>query len=298
MTDPRSRRSDGLSLALGAYLIWGLLPLYLREVHEVPPFEFVGWRVLFTLPVCVALVVALGQGPKVWMALGNRRVALALLASSLLIGCNWLVYIAAVQSGHVLATSLGYYINPLVNVLAGTVFLREKLSRPQWLAVGIASVGVAILAWGAGEMLVISLVLAFSFGGYGLVRKLTPVDSLPGLTIESALLALPAAGIIAWHAHGPTGMALGKVATIDTLVALSGVLTALPLLLFAAAARRLDLSVLGFCQYLAPTIVFLLGLFVFHEPLRPVQLASFVLIWIAIAVFSVDLVRRSRRPSG
>jgi chloramphenicol-sensitive protein RarD len=150
-------------------------------------------------------------------------------------------------------------------------------------------------------MLAISLVLAFSFGGYGLVRKLTPVESLPGLTIETALLFLPAVGIVAWHAQAPAGIALGNSASTDTLLALSGVVTATPLLLFAAAARRLDYSVLGFCQYLAPTIVFLLGLFVFHEPLRPVQLASFVLIWVAIAVFSIDMAHRShaaRRARG
>lgn len=291
-TNPR--RGGGLPLALGAYLIWGLLPLYLREVHAVPPFEFVGWRVIFTLPVCLLLVLALRQGRSLRMAIGNRAILLRLTASALLIGGNWLVYIAAVQQGHVLATSLGYYINPLVNVLIGTLFLGERLSRAQWLAVGIAAVGVAILAWGAGEMLAISLVLALTFGGYGLVRKLTPVESLPGLTIESAVLVLPAAGIVAWQAQGPAGMALGMDPALDSLVALSGAITAAPLLLFAAAARRLDFSVLGFCQFLAPTIVFLLGLFVFHEPLRPVQMASFVLIWIAILVFSLDLLHRSR----
>lgn len=290
----KSQPRSGLPLALGAYLIWGLLPLYLRWVHDVPPFEFVGWRVIFTLPVCFAAIALRRQWRPLRIALTSRRTMLTLAGSSLLIGGNWLVYIAAIQGGHLFAASLGYYINPLANVMAGTLFLGERLTRRQWLAVGLAAIGVSLLAWGAYDMLAISLALAISFCGYGLVRKLAPVESLPGLTIESVILLLPACLIVAYYAALPGGSAIGQSAGKDLLVAGSGMVTAVPLLLFAAAARRMDYSALGMVQFLAPTIVFALGLFVFHEPLRPVQLACFVLIWAAIAVFVADIVLRRR----
>lgn len=295
MTSPETPRPSGLPHAVGAYAIWGFLPLYLFFLHSVPPFEFVGWRALFTMPVCLIAITLRRQGPALRAALGNPRTVVLLLASALLIGTNWLVYVAAVQGGHVLAASLGYYINPLVNVLAGTVFLREKLTRAQWAAVALATVGVSMLAWGARDMLGISLLLAGTFCAYGLVRKLTPVASLPGLTIESAWLLLPAIGIVAWHATGPAGSAMGKSLSTDLLIAGAGVVTAVPLLLFATAAQRMDYSALGFVQFLAPTIVFLLALFVFGEPLRPVQLACFVAIWGAIGIFTWELISR-RRP--
>jgi chloramphenicol-sensitive protein RarD len=285
-------RRNGLPMAVGAYLIWGLLPLYLRLVHSVPPFEFVGWRVVFTLPLCLLIVAARRQFADVIAALRQPRVAAMLALSSLLIGANWLIYIAAIMNGHVFATSLGYYINPLVNVLVGTVFLRERLTPLQWAAVAIAAAGVTILAWGARDMVWIALALAASFSGYGLVRKLVAVGSVPGLTIESAILYLPALAVIAIHALGPQGTVMGSAPGITLLIAASGAITAVPLLLFALAARRMDYSALGFVQFLSPTIVFVLGLSVFGEPLRPVQLASFILIWLAIALFVADLLRR------
>lgn len=281
-------------MALTAYLIWGLLPLYLMLVRDVPPFEFVGWRIIFTVPLCLLFIVLRRQGPDLIAALANRRVLRNLALSALLIGTNWLIYIAAIQEGHVFAASLGYYINPLVNVLAGTVFLGERLSQRQWWAVGLATAGVAVLAWGALDMVWISLSLAVSFSFYGLIRKITPVGSLPGLTIESAILLLPACAIALWYAQTPAGTSFGHDLGSSLLIALSGVLTAVPLLLFAIAARRMDYSTMGFLQFLAPTIVFLLGLFVFHEPLRPVQLASFIAIWCAIALFVWDLFARRK----
>jgi chloramphenicol-sensitive protein RarD len=293
----RSHLSDGLAFALGAYLIWGLLPLYIRLVDAVPPVEFVAWRIVFTLPVCIAIVALRRQWADIAGALRRPTVTLALLASAVLIGINWLVYIYAVQAGQVLAASLGYYINPLVNVLLGTVFLRERLGGRQWLAVAIAAVGVALLAWGAREMLSISLALAGSFGLYGLVRKLAPVGSLPGLTIETGLLSLPATAFLATiTASGTAVYHFGNDLGISLLVGFSGVATAVPLLMFALAARRMDYSALGFVQFLAPTIQFAIGLLIFDEPLRPIQLACFVLIWTAIAVFVWDLWSRRNAP--
>jgi len=295
MDNETSDRPSGLPYALGAYTIWGLFPLYLMNIRHVPPLEFVGWRVVLTLPVCLVILVMRRQLGHLLAALRNPRAVRILAASALIIGVNWLVYVTAIQTGHVFAASLGYYINPLVNVLAGTIFLKERLSRTQWFAVAVAAIGVSILAWGAREMLGISLTLAVSFAGYGLLRKLAPVESLPGLTVESFLLLLPASGILAWQIAFAGGLSFGQGAMNDSLLACAGLVTATPLLLFAVAARRMEYSALGFVQYLAPTLVFLFGLFVFDERLRIVQLLCFLFIWTAIAIFSFDLMARRRQ---
>ena len=290
--------ASGLAPALGAYLIWGFLPLYLLLVQSVPPFEFVGWRIIWTLPLCLLIVAYRRQFPELLAALKSPRSLLALLASSVLIAINWFVYIWAIMAGEVFATSIGYYLNPLVNVLLGTLVLGEKLSRRQWLAVAIAAVAVALLAAGAVTSLWISLSLGFSFALYGLVRKQVAVGSLLGLTIESAILLLPAAAIAAWYGMSPQGSSFGHDPVMSGLIVFSGVVTAVPLLLFALAARRMDYSTLGFIQYLSPTIVFFLGLFVFEQPLAPAKLASFVLIWIAVGVFVWDLLAKRRAASA
>lgn len=294
-TSPPEHQPSGLPAALAAYLIWGFLPLYLMLVTRVPPFEFVGWRIIWTLPLCLIIVAARRQFGEIRVALKSPRALLMLLASAALIAANWFVYIWAINLGHVYAASLGYYLNPLLNVLLGTLFLGERLSKWQWIAVAIAASAVALLAAGALTTLWISLSLAMSFGLYGIVRKQVNVGALPGLTIESAILLLPASAIVGFYAMSPAGPAFGKDLEISALIMFSGVVTAVPLLLFAIAARRMEYSTLGFIQYLAPTIVFLLGLFVFGEELKPAQLASFVLIWIAVAIFAADLWARSRR---
>ncbi len=292
------RMQSGLPAAVAAYLIWGVLPLYLILVREVPPFEFVGWRIIWTLPLCLAIVAFRRQGPELRRALSDRRSMLVLTGSALLIGVNWLVYIWAIQRGHVYAASLGYYINPLVNVLLGTLLLGERLSRRQWIAVALAGIGVALLLGGALTTLWISLTLAFSFGTYGLLRKQVAVGSLPGLTIESAILLLPAAGIAWYFAQSPAGSSFGHELGLSLLIVLGGVLTAVPLLLFAIAARKLPYSTLGFVQFLAPTLVFILGLTVFGEELQPAQLACFVLIWTACGLFVWDILARRRQSAA
>jgi chloramphenicol-sensitive protein RarD len=286
--------ASGLLPAIGAYVIWGFLPLYLLLVKTVPPFEFVGWRIIWTLPLCLLIVAFRRQFPELIAAFKSPRAMLALLASAVLIGINWFVYIWAIMAGEVYATSIGYYLNPLINVLLGTLFLGERLTRWQWLAVAIALAAVVLLAAGALTSLWISLTLGFSFGLYGLVRKQVAVGSLPGLTIESAILLLPAIGIAAWYAASPAGSSFGQNWQMSGLIVFSGVVTAVPLLMFALAARRMDYSTLGFIQYLAPTIVFFLGLFVFEQPLAPAKFFSFVLIWIAVGVFVADLWARKR----
>lgn len=292
------RPSGGLPYALGAHLIWGLLPLYLRLVHHVPAFEFVSWRVLFTLPLCLLFIALRRQGDELRAALGDWRVLRMLVLSAALIGLNWTIYVAAVQAGHIFAASLGYYITPLAQVLAGTLFLGEKLGRRQWIAVALSAVGVALLARGALDMLGISLALALSWSAYGLVRRFVSVGAVPGLTVESLVLMAPAAAVAAWYAQSPAGSSFGHDLPTSTLIAMAGAITAVPLLLFAIAARRMDFSALGMVQFSSPTVVFVLGLTVFGEPLDPVQLASFVIIWAAIALFVWDLIAARKRSAG
>ncbi len=296
MNDSDPKQPSGLPAALGAYLIWGFLPLYLILVKSVPPFEFVAWRIVWTLPLCLVIVTLRRQWPEIVAALHNLRTLAWLALSSVLIAVNWLVYIWAIQTGEVFAASLGYYINPLVNVLLGTILLGECLSRRGWIAVTIAGVGIAMLLGGALTTLWISLTLALSFGTYGLVRKQVPVGALPGLTIESAILLVPASALAGWYAVSPAGSSFGHELGLSLAIMLGGVVTAIPLWLFAVAARRMSYSTLGFVQFLAPTIVFVLGLTVFGKPLHPAELAAFIAIWIAIAVFVWDLV--ARRPAA
>ena len=288
--------NSGLAPALGAYFIWGFLPLYLILVKAVPAFEFVAWRIIWTLPICLGIVALRRQGPDVRAAVADHRALGWLAVSSVLIAVNWLVYVWAIQNGEVYAASLGYYINPLVNVLLGTLLLGEKLTRAQWVAVVIAAAGVALLAEGALTTLWISLTLAVTFGSYGLVRKQVPVGSLPGLTIESTLLLLPSLALAGWYATTPQGSAFFESPGLSAAIVLGGFLTAIPLLLFAIAARRMPYSQLGFFQFIAPSIVFVLGLTVFDQPLQPAQAACFACIWLAAGIFVWDLMR-NRSPA-
>lgn len=293
---PASAGSDqgGLPYALGAYAIWGFVPLFFKLLTTVPPIEVLAQRIVWSLPLCFLIMAFRRQIGDYFAALKDWRALRLLLVSSVLIAVNWLVYIHAIFTDHVLAASLGYYLNPLINVLLGMIFLGERLSRLQALAVAIAGIGVAILLAGALDTLWISLTLAFTFGTYGLIRKVAPVGSLPGLAIETTLLlplSLAAAGYYVWLGDG---RGFGSGTEISWLLAAGGVVTAIPLLLFATAARKMSYAALGFVQYLAPSIAFLLSLFVFDEPLKPAQLACFLLIWTSIAVFSFDMWRKMR----
>lgn len=281
-------------MAIGAHLFWGLMPLYLVLVKSVPAFELVGWRVIFSLPLCLLFIVLLKQKAELAAAFGRWPVLRALLLSALLLGANWLIYVAAIQAGHVYAASFGYYIAPLMQVLAGTLFLGERLSNRQWAAVALSALGVALLGWGPFDMFWISLTLAFTWSAYGLVRKLVPVGALPGLTVETLVLAPIGAGIVAWYGFQPAGSSFGHDLGFSALIAVSAVFTAVPLTLFAMAARRMDLSTLGMIQFSSPTLVFLLGITYFGLPLEPLQLASFAIIWMAIALFLWDLFARQR----
>ncbi|MBW8296102.1 EamA family transporter RarD [Sphingopyxis sp.] len=293
-TAPAESPQRGLPYALAAYGLWGFVPLFFKLLESVPPVEVLAQRIVWSLPLCFVIMLFRRQIGEYIAALKDGRVLRLLLASSLLIALNWLVYIYAIFTDHVLAASLGYYLNPLVNVLLGMAFLGERLSRLQAVAVVIAAIGVAILLAGALDTLWISLTLALSFGTYGLIRKVVPVGSLPGLAVETTLLLPLSVAVVGYYLWIGDGRGFGAGVEISWLLAAAGVVTAVPLLLFATAARRMSYAALGFVQYLAPTLQFLLGLFIFNEPLKPAQLFCFLLIWISIAVFSFDMWRKMR----
>ena len=259
MSDPHSQRRAGLLFGLGAYLAWGVMPLYFKALAHVSALEIVAHRVIWSMVFMAALVALWRRWPAIRAALGTGRVLITLLITTLLIGTNWLIFIYAVVSGHVLEASLGYYLNPLVNVLLGVVLLKEKLSRAQVFATLLAAAGVAVLAAGAGSGLWISLTLAATFAVYGFLRKIVAVDSLEGLSIETALLSPLALAWLVWlQADGSAAFA-SVTLTTDLLLVLGGAVTAIPLLMFTAAARRLPYSTLGFLQYVAPSLQFLLA---------------------------------------
>jgi chloramphenicol-sensitive protein RarD len=296
MIDPADKtRLDGLAHALGAHAFWGVMPLYLVLVHSVPPIEFVAWRIIWTLPLCLLVLAWRGQWPAIRAAFANRRSLLLLVGSSTMVGINWVFYVLAVQSGHVFAASLGYYILPLVMMLLGLVVLRERLTPAQWGAVTLAAAGVALLAASERTTLWFSGTIAVTFGIYGLIRKMVAVGPLAGLTIETLILYFPAIGVATWFGLSPAGSSMTHGLGLAAAIALGGFMTATPLMLFATAARRMDYTTIGFLQFLSPSFVFLIALFYFHEELRPAQLGCFVLIWSAMALFVWDLLRVRRR---
>ena len=288
MPDAHSRTRAGLLFGLGAYLLWGVLPLYFKALVHVPATEIVAHRIVWSLLFLGALVTLWRRWPAIRSAVTTGKVLMTLVITSLLIGINWLVYIYAVVTGHVLEGSLGYYLNPLVNVLLGVVLLKERLSRAQIFATGLAAAGVAVLAAGAGSGLWISLTLAASFALYGFLRKVAPVDSLEGLSVETAILAPVALGWLLWLQQDSTGAFRAFGLGTDLLLVLGGAVTAIPLLLFTAAARRLAYSTLGFLQYIAPSLQFLLAVLVFGEALTVPHMICFGAIWAALAIFTFE----------
>lgn len=285
---------NGLAAGFGAYLIWGLLPLYLRQLQGVPAADVLAHRIVWSVLVMAVVTSVTAGWPRLRAAFARPRLLAMLFASAVFITCNWLIYTWAILNGHVLDTSLGYFINPLISVVFGVVLLGERLSRLQWLAVGCAAAGVAVLGIGHGELPLISLGLALSFATYGLIRKQAAIDAVSGLFIETLFLA-PIA--LVWLLTRPTGGFDFPTPTL-ALLAAGGVLTAVPLLLFGIAARRLKLSTLGLMQYMAPSIVFLLGVFLFHEAIDGWQMIAFGAIWLGLAIYSFSLARGGRAVAG
>jgi chloramphenicol-sensitive protein RarD len=285
----------GYILGLIAYITWGLFPLYFKAIAAVPSVEIIVHRVLWSA-LCGSLLLLVWKHPGWWRELRNNPRRLAVLAlSGSLIAANWLTYVWAVNNGRMVEASLGYYINPLVNVLLGMLLLGERLRPLQWLAVGLAAVGVAQQVWQVGSLPWVSLALALSFGFYGLIRKQAPVAALPGLVVETWLLVPLAIG---WLLLNP--MAVSAQASFWTTsqawwLAAAGPITVMPLICFNAAARHLPYTTLGFLQYIAPTLVLSLAVLVYGEHLAASTLLAFAFIWTGLAVYSVDIWLRSRR---
>jgi len=272
--------------AVGAYLAWGLFPLYWKQIESVPALELIGHRIAWSFVTLVAIAAVTG---KTGAPLRPRGRVLAIFTlSAVLISVNWFTYVWAVNGGFVVETSLGYFINPLVSVLFGVLVLGERLRRPQWLAIGLAAGGVAYLTLAHGSLPWIALVLAVSFGSYGLVRKIAPLDSFDGLTLETGLLFLPAVAYLGYTEHAGRGAFLHAGPFSDVLLVGAGPVTTVPLLLFASAARRIPLSLMGVLQYIAPTVQFLLGVLVYKEPFDRAQLVGFALVWTALVVFGTE----------
>ncbi|MFG6492126.1 EamA family transporter RarD [Microbacterium sp. P03] len=294
------QRTLGGVYAFGAYLLWGFLPLYFVILAPTGPWELVAWRILFSLVFCV-LLLTVTRG---WAALGrivrNRRLLGWTAVAGALIYVNWQVFIIGTLSGHVIETSLGYFINPIVTVLLGVLVLRERLRVPQWIAIGLAAVAVIVIVVGYGSFPWIALSLAFSFGLYGLVKKrIGPaVDAVSGLSLETVWLA-PVAVVQLIAVSATTGLTIGNVSLGHTiLLVLTGVVTAVPLLLFAAGARRVPLTVIGLLQFIAPIMQFIFGAFVQGEPMTPERWVGFGLVWLALILLSADSVIFSRRARG
>jgi len=286
----------GFALGLAAYGLWGVLPIYFKLIEVVPAVEIVAHRILWSLPfLAVLLTVTRGWG-KVREALGRPRTVGVLVITALLIGGNWLLYVYAVTSGHILASSFGYYLNPLANVLLGRFVLKERLSRLQWVAVAIAGAGISVLAAGALAQLWISLTLCVTFALYGLLRKVVAADAVTGLGIETAILFPLAAAWLGWSlaTGSPVG---GPTPTVAGLLLIAGIVSTTPLLLFTAAARRLQYSTLGMLQFLAPTLQFLIGIW-YGEPFTTAHAIAFPAIWIALGLYVTAILRAPRLPQA
>jgi chloramphenicol-sensitive protein RarD len=276
----------GILSGLGAYLIWGFIPVYFKLLQAVPAVEIMFHRVIWSLVLLMALITLRQQWTPLRHALRQPRLLGIYSLSALLLAANWWIYIYGVNAGQVVETSLGYFINPLLSVALGVIFLGERPRPLQWLPVGLATLGVLYLTIQYGRLPWIALSLAFSFGFYGLIKKVAPLGSLNGLTLETLLLSLPALGYLLAIEFTGQGVFLHTTWQNNVLLVLVGVVTAVPLLLYGVAARSIPLWMLGLLQYLAPTCQFLVGVLLYKEPFSPAQMVGFGIIWVALLIFS------------
>jgi len=297
MNKGRTTSRTGFAYGLLAYALWGVLPLYFKAVAAVAPFDIVAHRILWSLPFLALLITVSRSWPRVRAAVADRRTLGILFLTALLIGGNWLLYVYAVTSGHILAASFGYYLNPLANVLLGRFVLKEQLTRLQWTAVAIAGAGISVLAAGSLGQLWISLTLCISFALYGLLRKIVAADAVSGLAIETALLFPLALLWLGWRTVAGAST-FGSSATTGGLLLLAGIVSTTPLLLFTAAARKLAYSTLGMLQFLAPTLQFLIAVMLYGEPFTRAHAVAFAAIWTALALYVVAMVRKPRLPQA
>jgi chloramphenicol-sensitive protein RarD len=297
-THEARRPLAGILYSAAAFLIWGLSPAYWKAMQAVPAIEIVSHRVVWSFVFLVALTLVQHRWAEFVSALRSPRTLLTLSVTTVLVSGNWLLYIWAVNAGYLLQASLGYYINPLVNVLLGVLFLKERLRRPQAIAVFLALAAVAYRTFSFGQFPWVALTLGFSFGVYGLIRKVAPVGSLVGLTVETMLLTpIAAAGLVYFETQGAAAL-FHSGTILDLLLLGTGVFTAVPLLFFNLGARRINLSTVGLLQYIAPSCMFLMAVLLYGEPFTVPQLLTFALIWAALAIYSIDSVRSYRRALG
>jgi chloramphenicol-sensitive protein RarD len=283
----------GLLFGVSAYTLWGLFPLYWPLLKPANPLEIVSHRAVWTVVFCV-IILAITKSLKTTLATFKRKhVALKLFSTSILISINWLVYIWATNNGHVVEASLGYYINPVIIIAMGVIFLQEKMRRLQWISIAIASTGVLILTIDYGRLPWIAIALALSWGSYGFIKKTLGLGALEGLTIETMISSVPyLVYLLFLGAHGKGQFGHGVMAT--TLIISAGAVTAIPLLLFNGATTRLPFTIIGLLQYITPTLQFALGVWVLHENMPVARWAGFVIIWIALVVLATDLFRSNR----
>ena len=277
----------GILYALGAYITWGLFPFYWKILAGVPALQLLGHRILWSFISLFAILLIARQWKTIQDAL-NRRVLVIYSVAAVLIAINWLTYVWAVGAGFIIETSLGYFINPLLSVLLGVIFLRERLRPLQWLPIGLAAVGVLYLTFAYGSLPWVALTLAISFGFYGLVKKNAPLDALPGLTMETGLLFLPALGFLLYSEFNGTGAFLHTTPLLNLMLLGAGLVTIVPLLMFASAAKRIPLTMIGVLQYVNPTIQFLLGTLVYKEPFDHHRLIGFGIVWVALILFVLE----------
>lgn len=286
----------GIAYGLGGYFLWGISPLYFKATSAagVPPLELTAHRILWSCLLCLGLVFILGKGPDWRQVLTNARLRLVLAATSVFLLSNWLIFVWAIDRGQVMACSLGYYINPLLAMLLGRLVLKEQVSRVQWGAIALAAMGVLVLVARADSGIWLALMIAVSWGGYALLRKLHPVDSLVGLTVETMVLLPFAAGYLVWLGSAGEGAFLVAGDWTHLLLFAAGPVTAAPLVLFAAGWRRLRMITMSLLQYLSPTLQFLMAVLLWDEAFTTAHGIAFACIWTAIAVYSVENLRRAR----
>jgi len=280
--------NKGIWNGLAAYALWGFFPIYWKLLHEVPALQVIGHRIGWSFILLIAVILLTRQWEDFRSAALAPKVMGIYAIAGVLLSINWLIYVWGVNSGFIVETSLGYFINPLISVLLGVVFLRERLRAMQWVPVGLAAAGVIYLTVTYGRLPGIALSLAVSFGVYGLVKKLAPLGSLYGLTLETALVFPIALIYLAFVQSRGTGAFLHQGALTDILLIGTGVVTSIPLLMFASAARQIPLTMIGVLQYIAPTLQFLIGIFLYHEPFDRSRLIGFSLVWLALIIFWVE----------
>ena len=290
----RQESLSGVVYASSAFLIWGLSPIYWKVLHNIPALEIIMHRVIWSFFFLVIVLLFQGHWNEFMVAIKKPQTFLILLPTTILLGFNWFIYIWAVNNEHILQASLGYFINPLINVLLGMVFLRERLRRMQTVSLALAGIAVLYLTFYYGEFPWIALSLAFAFGFYGLIRKVAPVSSLVGLFIEMLFLSGPALAYILFLNSKGIGAIFHISIKIDLFLMGAAFLTAFPLLLFTLGTRRLNLSTVGFLQYIAPSCMFLLGVFLYNEPISSARIFAFILIWTALFIYSADAARYYR----